>query len=76
MSLCVPGFIVGLIGASKAKRIGASPVLSRIGWIANLALVVLGLLVFILIFWFSITHPDQVRQYIHESQQQPPNQHF
>jgi len=32
----LPGFIVGLIGASKAKKEGRSPILSRLGWILNL----------------------------------------
>lgn len=54
LSLGIPGFIVGLIGASKAKKTGTSPTLSRIGWIISLVEIILvtialiiGLLVFV-----------------------------
>lgn len=61
LSLCLPGFVVGLIGASKAKRIGASPVLSRIGWIVNLAIMVIGLIIGVLIVGYAITHPGEFK---------------
>lgn len=54
VSLCLivyfppAGLVVGLIGASKAKKEGYSPILSRIGWIANLAITSLALLFLII----------------------------
>lgn len=44
------GFIVGLIGASKAKKEDYSPILSRIGWIINLAFGIIALLAILAIF--------------------------
>lgn len=76
MSLSLPGFVVGLIGASKAKKIGAPPVLSRIGWIVNLTVMAIGLLVGLLILWYALSHPDEIRKYIHEAQQQSTEQHY
>lgn len=51
--LSLPGFIVGLVGASQAKKAGNSVVISRIGWILNLVIciivtVMIGLLI---AFW-------------------------
>lgn len=40
------GIIVGLIGASQAKKEGRSPTLSTIGWAINLAIVLLLVVVF------------------------------
>ena len=34
------GLIIGLVGASKAKKEGRSPTLSRIGWILNLVIII------------------------------------
>ena len=45
------GLIIGLVGASKAKKEGRSPTLSRIGWILNLVFtVVIGLILIFTIF--------------------------
>jgi hypothetical protein len=56
MMLNIPGLIVGIIGESKAKSENASPVLSRIGWIANLVLLVIGVTTAGLAIWFFLTH--------------------
>lgn len=61
MSLSVPGLVVGLIGAHKAKKIGASPVLSRIGWIVNLVVTVFGLVIGALVIWAILTHPEEFK---------------
>lgn len=37
----LPGFILGLVGVSKAKKEGRSPSLSKIGWILNLVFMIL-----------------------------------
>lgn len=55
----LPGFIIGLIGARKAKSAGQSPVLSRIGWITNLVLmvlVVIGVALFLLLTFALANH--------------------
>lgn len=55
-SLCgfaVVGLVLGLIGASKAKKEGRSVALSRTGWIIGLVFTVLGLL-FILVILAAI----------------------
>lgn len=62
--LHLPGFILGLVGASKAKREGYSPVLSRVGWIANLISMILTLLVvtlFILLVIFAKQQADEIK---------------
>ena len=41
MAVCgftIPGFVVGLVGSSQAKKENRPKILSRIGWILNLAL--------------------------------------
>ena len=44
----IPGLIIGLIGASKAKKEGRSPTLSRIGWILNAVIIALAIPMFML----------------------------
>ena len=75
LSLNLPGFIVGLIGASKAKRIGAAPVLSRIGWIVNLAMMILGLIIGSLFFWYVMTHPNGFKS-THQNQTSPTERYY
>ena len=57
----LPGFIVGLIGARKAKKLGASPVLSRIGWIVNLIMMIIGLTIASFVVWMIATHGDELK---------------
>lgn len=62
--LHLPGFILGLIGVSKAKREGYSPILSRVGWIINLISMVLSLIVaalFVLLVVFAQQHADEIK---------------
>lgn len=52
------GIVIGLVGAHIAKNEGHDPLLSRIGWIINTALTLLGiiaLVVFVFILVFSNT---------------------
>ncbi len=51
--LSLPGFIVGLVGASQAKKAGNSPVISRIGWIMNLVICIIVIVIvgMIIAFW-------------------------
>lgn len=49
IGLSLVGFVVGLIGASKAKKEGRSPVLSRVGWILGLIEMVVVILIFVII---------------------------
>jgi len=48
------GLILGLVGASKAKKEGRSPVLSRIGWILNLVFGILSTILITLIITFVV----------------------
>jgi hypothetical protein len=57
----LPGLIVGLIGASKAKKAGASPAISRIGWIINLIMLVIGTLLLGLFIYYAATHADEFK---------------
>lgn len=52
------GIVVGLIGASKAKEEGHSPVLSRIGWITNTVVTALSIIavVVLLIIIFAASN--------------------
>lgn len=62
--LHLPGFILGLVGASKAKKAGQSPVLSRIGWIANLVLMIftlIGILLFALLIFAVKQNADTTK---------------
>lgn len=43
--LALPGLIIGLLGASKAKAKGRSPVLSRLGWMISLAILTASIVV-------------------------------
>jgi phage shock protein PspC (stress-responsive transcriptional regulator) len=61
MSLSIPGLVVGLIGAHKAKKLGASPILSRIGWIVNLVMTIFGLIIAGVVIWAIITHPKEFK---------------
>ncbi len=45
--LQLPGFIIGLIGAKKAKEEGRSATLSKVGWIINLILMIIVILVLV-----------------------------
>lgn len=49
------GFILGLLGASQAKKEHRSPVLSRIGWIINL---VFGILAMFIILIMALAIPN------------------
>jgi hypothetical protein len=53
------GLILGLIGASKAKREQRSPLLSRIAWILSLVITVLFTLGFILLVTFGLLAASQ-----------------
>ncbi len=44
------GFILGLVGASKAKKEGRSPSLSKIGWILNLVFMLLVIPLMVIVF--------------------------
>ncbi|QQS21983.1 hypothetical protein IPM09_00280 [Candidatus Saccharibacteria bacterium] len=57
----LPGFVLGLIGASKAKKAGVSPVLSRVGWILNLIGMILGFIVATAFIIYAIAHPDDFK---------------
>ena len=70
MSLSLPGFIVGLIGAGKAKRLGVSPVLSRIGWIVNLVMMIFMIIVAAIFFAYLVTHPEAYNQHAQSSTNQ------
>ncbi|MDQ5972741.1 MAG: hypothetical protein QG553_900 [Patescibacteria group bacterium] len=54
--LSLPGFIVGLVGASQAKKAGNSAVISRIGWIMNLVICIIVTILFglLIAFWPTI----------------------
>lgn len=56
--LNLPGLIIGLIGASKAKQSGSSPVLSRVGWIINLTGMVITTIVVTLVVILAIIGAD------------------
>lgn len=58
--LTIPGLVVGLIGASKAKRLGVTPIVSRVGWIINLVLTVLFTLAFAAVVTWVVLNPDQI----------------
>jgi hypothetical protein len=59
VSLQIPGIILGLIGSSKAKKEGRSPLLSRIGWILNTVMLTLGV---VIIAIFLLLIPSHHRQ--------------
>ncbi|MGB4761944.1 MAG: hypothetical protein WBP12_01140 [Candidatus Saccharimonas sp.] len=62
--LHLPGLILGLVGASKAKREKRSAVLSRIGWVANLVAMILTIItitLFALLIVFAKQHAEQVK---------------
>ncbi len=54
------GFVLGLIGASKAKREGRSPLLSRIGWIISLVVLVISALFIALLITAAIVNQNSV----------------
>ena len=60
-ALTIPGLIVGLIGASKAKRMRASPAVSRVGWILNLVFLVISTIVLFAVIAFVVSHPEDVK---------------
>lgn len=47
------GLIVGLVGASHAKKEGRSPILSKVGWILNLVFTLLAVLAFAALLMLS-----------------------
>lgn len=57
----IPGLILGIIGESKAKSHNASPILSRIGWIANLIMLIFGLIITIALFGFLVQNADKLK---------------
>ena len=59
IGLQLVGFILGLIGASKAKKEGRSPVLSRVGWILNL---VFGIIATLFLVFFFVVGFSSVQQ--------------
>lgn len=61
MFLTIPGLILGIIGESKAKSHQASPVLSRIGWIANLVMLIFGLITTVAFFGFLMQNADKLK---------------
>jgi hypothetical protein len=74
MFFTIPGLILGIIGESKAKSHNASPVLSRIGWIANLVMLVFGIIISAVFFAFLLQHADEFKnelknQSVNESMQ-------
>lgn len=52
------GLVIGLIGASNAKRERRSPVLSRVGWIISLVVTILTLLIIALIAAAIVVNPN------------------
>lgn len=54
------GFIVGLVGTSKAKRENRPATLSRIGWILNLVIDVIILIIFVFALLFGLFISDTV----------------
>ena len=57
----IPGLIIGLIGASKAKRLRVSPVVSRVGWILNLVFLVISTIVLVALVAFVVSHPEEIK---------------
>lgn len=57
----IPGLVVGLIGASKAKRLRVSPAVSRVGWILNLVFLVISSVILIALIAYVATHPDEIK---------------
>lgn len=60
----IPGLIIGLIGASKAKRMRASPVVSRVGWILNLVFLVISTIILVAVIAFVVSHPEEIKSEI------------
>lgn len=52
------GLVLGLVGASKAKKENRSVALSRTGWIAGLVLTVLGFFVLLIVIIAAIAAPS------------------
>lgn len=59
-SLQIPGFIIGLVGESKAKREGRSPKLSKIGWILNLIILIVAVVSIAIFFALIPSHRNSV----------------
>jgi hypothetical protein len=57
----LPGFVLGLIGVSKAKKAGVSPTLSRIGWILNLVGMILAFIALTAFIIYAISHPNDFK---------------
>lgn len=59
VGLSLVGLVVGLIGASKAKREGRSPILSRIGWIISLVVVLISIALFALLVALGVQQQQE-----------------
>lgn len=57
----IPGLVVGLIGASKAKRMRVSPAVSRVGWILNLVFLVISTVILVAVIAFVVSHPEEIK---------------
>jgi Tfp pilus assembly protein PilE len=60
ISLQIPGLIIGLVGEKQAKKEGRSPRLSRIGWILNLVILVVAVVVIAKFFAVIPAHRNSV----------------
>lgn len=64
------GFILGLVGASKAKKEGRSPTLSKVGWIINLIMMLLVIPIIVIMFITFNAAQDKAQQSLENVQRE------